>query len=217
MSVLTSRTTEQIKQLRARAEECTVRNDRQGYDRFWADDELVDLYLEPARLANFRLVAEMCADWGGDVIDLGCGSGTMLAELLRADRTGHKSLAGIDYASSAVQRCARLLPDATFLQRDLCSTGLPEASYDLVLSIQTMEHLPAPRQAFEEMWRLMRPGARLVITIPNGQFDNWEGHCNFWTAASFVEMAGQPAEHTVTFNNDRNLLLLFRKPTSPVR
>jgi SAM-dependent methyltransferase len=209
--MLMTKTKQQMKELRARAEECTTRNDKHGYDRFWADDELVELYLEPARVANFRLVADMCADWAGEVIDLGCGSGTMLQELLRLDRTGKKSITGIDYAASAVARCARILLDATFLQRDLRSTGLPDASFDLVLSIQTMEHLPEPRKAFDEMWRLMKPGARLIITVPNGEFDTWEGHCNFWTSESFVQMCDQKPEQILKFNDDRNLLFLFCK------
>jgi SAM-dependent methyltransferase len=211
MSTLPSMSREQMKQLRAKAEEFTLRNDREGYDSFWADDQLVDLYLEPARLANFRLVAGMCADWARSVIDLGCGSGTMLQELLAADRTGNKIITGIDYASSSVERCRKLLPQGTFFRRDLCHTELPSLSFDLVLSIQTMEHLERPRDAFGEMWRLMKPGARLVITIPNGEIDNWEGHCNFWTIDSFLKMTRRKAERVERFNENRNLLFLFQK------
>jgi SAM-dependent methyltransferase len=212
MSTITSKSKEQIKQLRARAERHTLRNDRDGYDLFWADNELVDLYLEPARVANFRHVAQMCADWPGNVIDLGCGCGTMLQELLAADRTGAKTIAGIDYAPSAVQRCAQVLPMGTFLQRDLCNTELPAASFDLVLSIQTMEHLDRPADAFAEMWRLMKVGARLIITIPNGEIDKWEGHKNFWAIDSFLQMAAKPADCVDRINDNRNLLFLFRKP-----
>jgi trans-aconitate methyltransferase len=211
MSILQTKSKEQIKQLRARAEQCTIRNDREGYDNFWADDELVDLYLEPARVANFRLVAQMCADWSGDVIDMGCGCGTMLQELLAADRTGRKKLTGVDYAASSIQRCKTLLSDATLIQSDLCRTGLPDASFDLVLSIQTMEHLDDAKKAFTQMWRLMKVGAHLIVTIPNGEIDDWEGHHNFWTIDSFLKMAEKPAQSVQRFNEDRNLLFLFRK------
>lgn len=209
MSILSSKSRDEIKQLRARAEQYTVRNDREGYNSFWADDELVDLYLEPARVANFRLVADLCADISGNVIDLGCGSGTMLQELLSADRTGAKTITGIDYADSAIARCKRVLPQGAFLKRDLCGTGLADASFDLVLSIQTMEHLEQPAKAFAEMWRLLKPGGRLVITIPNGEIDNWEGHSNFWTIESFLKMTSRPAERVERINDNRNLLFVF--------
>ena len=211
MSTIASKSKQEIKQLRVRAESHTLRNDRDGYDLFWADDELVDLYLEPGRVANFQHVAQLCADWPGNVIDLGCGSGTMLQELLAADRSGAKMITGIDYAPSAIQRCKQILPSGTFLQSDLCKTNLPDASFDLVLSIQTMEHLDRPADALLEMWRLMKVGARLVITIPNGEIDKWEGHCNFWTIDSFLQLAGKPAERIERINENRNLLFVFRK------
>ncbi len=213
-STIAEMSKEQLKQLRARAEQCTVRNDRAGYDSFWSDQQLVDLYLEPARMANFRLVAEMCADWPGSVVDLGCGSGTMLQELLSADRTGQKTITGIDYAESAIARCERLLPQGRFLHRDLCQTGLADASFDLVLSIQTMEHLLQPSRAFDEMWRLLKPGGKLLITIPNGEIDKWEGHCNFWTIESFIKLSRRQPGEIQKFNDDRNLLFLFVKPTT---
>lgn len=211
MTLLATKTKDDIRKLRAKAEEYTLRNDRQGYDSFWADDDLVNLYLEPARVANFRHVALLCADWAGQVVDLGCGSGTMLEELLAVDRTGAKTLTGVDYAPSSIERCRRILPDATFIQSDLSQTGLPDGSFDLVLSIQTMEHLPNPAGAMKEMWRILRPGGRLVITIPNGEIDKWEGHCNFWTIDAFLKLADQPAERVERINDNRNLLFIFRK------
>ena len=135
----------------------------------------------------------------------------MLQELLAVDRTCEKTITGIDYADSAIARCALLLPQGRFFKRDLCKTGLPDESFDLVLSIQTMEHLKDPAAAFREMWRLMRRGGRLVITIPNGNLDTWEGHCNFWTAESFLAMANQNAERVEHINDSRNILFVFRK------
>lgn len=215
MTTIAQKSRDEIRKLRERAEEFTVRNDRQGYDSFWADDELVDLYLEPARVANFRHVAELCADWGGRVVDLGCGSGTMLQELLAVDRSGSKQITGIDYAASSIDRCRKILPQANFIQRDLCKTGLPDLSVDLLLSIQTMEHLADPAAAMKEMWRLLSPGGRLVITIPNGETDTWEGHCNFWTIDAFLALAGRPAELVQKINDNRNLLFVFANPAKP--
>jgi len=203
---------QRLRELRARAERHALRNDADGYDAFWSDDAIVGLYLEPARVENFRLVAELCADWPGEVIDLGCGSGTMLAEVLAADRTGgRKRVTGVDYAPSAVERCRRLLPGGSFLRRDLCDTGLAGGAYDVVLSMQTLEHVAEPRRAFDEMWRLCRPGGRIVVTIPDGAVDAYEGHCNFWTIDAFPAMAGRAASVARRFNGGRNLLFVFER------
>jgi ubiquinone/menaquinone biosynthesis C-methylase UbiE len=106
------------------------------------------------------------------------------------------------------------LPQGKFYQRDLCDTGLADGSFDLALSIQTMEHMDHPRRAFDEMWRLMKPAARLVVTIPNGKIDDWEGHRNFWTSESFIQMAGKSPIHLHSINDNRNLLFLFQKPAN---
>jgi len=55
----------------------------------------------------------------------------------------------------------------------------PDASYDVVLSLEMMEHLPADvrEPALREMLRVLRPGGRLVVTFPAGataeRLDAW--------------------------------------------
>lgn len=55
----------------------------------------------------------------------------------------------------------------------------PDASYDVVLSLEMMEHLPAEARepALREMLRVIRPGGRLIVTFPAGataaRLDAW--------------------------------------------
>ena len=110
MSLLASKTREQVKALRARAEKFAVANDRTGYDAFWADDELVELYLEPGRIENFRQVARRCPNVSGCCIDLGCGVGTMLEMLATQDVNQRCSFYGIDYSEAAFSEWRRRVP-----------------------------------------------------------------------------------------------------------
>jgi SAM-dependent methyltransferase len=50
--------------------------------------------------------------------------------------------------------------------RLIADSGLPEASFDLITSISVVEHIPEDSRALAEMWRLLRPGGRLVLTVP---------------------------------------------------
>ena len=49
---------------------------------------------------------------------------------------------------------------------DICRLTYPEASFDLVLSSDTLEHVPDFRAALRETRRILRPGGRHVFTIP---------------------------------------------------
>ncbi len=84
---------------------------------------------------------------------------------------------GVD---SAFERTAQLANDR--LRRvEGTATDLPfeDASFDVVLCLEMVEHLPADQRepAFKEMLRVLRPGGRLVATFPAGataaRLDAW--------------------------------------------
>ena len=46
----------------------------------------------------------------------------------------------------------------TFREDDICSSGIPSESVDVIFSWEVMEHVGAPAVAFNEMYRMLRPG-----------------------------------------------------------
>jgi SAM-dependent methyltransferase len=42
----------------------------------------------------------------------------------------------------------------------------PPETFDLITCISVLEHIPADREAIEAMWLLLRPGGRLILTLP---------------------------------------------------
>ena len=50
--------------------------------------------------------------------------------------------------------------------RRIAACGLPDGSFDLITSISVVEHIPADTEAIAAMWRLLRPGGRLILTVP---------------------------------------------------
>jgi SAM-dependent methyltransferase len=47
---------------------------------------------------------------------------------------------------------------------DLRATGLPDGAFDGIISLSVIEHIPAVDQALAEMYRLLAPGGKLLIT-----------------------------------------------------
>ena len=55
---------------------------------------------------------------------------------------------------------------AEYPQEDVQSLSYSDASFDLVLTSDTMEHVEDPMQGFRELRRVLRPGGRHVFTVP---------------------------------------------------
>jgi len=50
---------------------------------------------------------------------------------------------------------------------DLQDTGLPDRQYDTVFCTQVLHHLPEPQRALGEIARCLKPGGRLILTVPH--------------------------------------------------
>jgi ArsR family transcriptional regulator len=125
-------------------------------------DQLRSLYVSEADVEAAILAA--AEGQFRRLIDLGTGAGRMLALLApRAD-----SALGLDL-SQQMLNIARLrvaeagLGHVELRHGDIFSTGLPDASADLVVVHQVLHYLGDPAAAVAEAGRLVAPGGRLLI------------------------------------------------------
>lgn len=101
------------------------------------------------------------------VLDVGCGSGFFLQGLAKTYRERgwaiEPNLLGIDIDSSSYKTT-----DVPFQQIDI-NRPLPFAdqSFDLVLAIEVFEHTRAPYLLMEEVARILAPGGRFIMSVPN--------------------------------------------------
>lgn len=52
---------------------------------------------------------------------------------------------------------------------DLQGLSFPDASFDIVLSSDVLEHVPDPYLAHQEIFRVLKPGGRHIFTVPYGE------------------------------------------------
>ncbi len=102
---------------------------------------------------------------GERILDVGCGPGFYLAELL--DLVGPSgSLVGIDGSAEmlavAGERTAGHT-NVTFDQADVCALPSADGAFDAALCVQVLEYVGDPTAALQEMHRVLRPGGRLVV------------------------------------------------------
>jgi 2-polyprenyl-3-methyl-5-hydroxy-6-metoxy-1,4-benzoquinol methylase len=97
------------------------------------------------------------------VVDLGCGEGIALEKL--ATEFPDKESLGVDLEIENIQICRDHELKAVY--SNLCELALGSSSVDFCLCIDVLEHLQKPVEAAREIYRILRPGGRLIIVIPN--------------------------------------------------
>ena len=111
---------------------------------------------------------------GDSLIDVGCGTGelTLMAAALAAGHNGAEigMTTGIDATPGMIEiarlRARETGSSARFELALAEALPMPDQSVNVVTSTFFFHHLPAEvkRQALREMWRVLKPGGRLVIT-----------------------------------------------------
>ncbi|MFZ6005662.1 MAG: methyltransferase domain-containing protein [Actinomycetota bacterium] len=98
---------------------------------------------------------------GADVLDVGCGPGTITIDI--AARVAPGKVVGIDAADDAIV-AAQAAADRAGVSNlelkadDVYALDLPNASFDVVHAHQVLQHLTEPIAALREMRRVCRPG-----------------------------------------------------------
>jgi 2-polyprenyl-3-methyl-5-hydroxy-6-metoxy-1,4-benzoquinol methylase len=195
----------------ATAPNITRKNTRRAYERVYGDDRLLSEYLGPERVAFYEQVASISAsERPRSVIDVGCGTGNLLRALV--EKAAPERVVGVDYASAGVDRARQLVPSGEFRAQSLYDLA-PEETYELVLCTEVLEHVRDPKRAVEVLVRLCaRPGT-ILITVPDGAHDEWEGHRNFWSKAELETFLRRYGEVEVSrIGGDEISLLALVRP-----
>jgi ubiquinone/menaquinone biosynthesis C-methylase UbiE len=104
---------------------------------------------------------------GARVLEIGCGTGTDLAEFARAGAivTGVDLTArGIEIARSRFQVYGL---SGEFAIGDAEDLSFPDESFDVVYSFGVLHHTPNTERAVEEIHRVLRPGGRAIVMLYN--------------------------------------------------
>ncbi|MCX6950761.1 MAG: class I SAM-dependent methyltransferase [Verrucomicrobia bacterium] len=104
------------------------------------------------------------------VIEVGCGDASFTTDLARH----FSNVTAIDISAGQIAENIKAFPGIKFLQHDVSERfPFPDASFEVVWCSEVLEHLFDPEFALREMHRILRPGGRLLVTVPyHGRFKN---------------------------------------------
>ncbi len=134
---------------------------RDFYEAVWAD---LPADPEPWAWGSRRALLLSEVRPGERVLDLGCGAGRFVAVLQAA---GADAI-GVEHAEGALERARRVAPGAD-LRRVQPDGSLPlgHGEVDLVWCSEVLEHVVDTTGFLTEVRRVLRPGGRLLVTVPD--------------------------------------------------
>ena len=130
-----------------------------------------------------------------NLLDAGCGEGMTLYQL---NDLLPESVTAFDLNPSCVEYTKALFPEAAITVQNIYELPYQEKSFDLVLCMEVMEHLPDPLDALRGLKRVA--AGRLVLSVPHEPwfrlgslcrgkylktFGNHPEHINHWSPTSF--------------------------------
>lgn len=120
-----------------------------------------------------RIVGELLRPYLGGgplaILDAGCGTGGTLATLQNFGK-----VFAIDPFPEAATYCAsRGFP--RIAQASVTALPFPASSFDLITSLDVIEHVDDDRAALTELFRVLKPGGVLMLTVP-ACMCLWSGH-----------------------------------------
>ncbi|SDY58122.1 Methyltransferase domain-containing protein [Modestobacter sp. DSM 44400] len=112
---------------------------------------------------------------GQDLLDVGCGPGTITVDLAR--RVGPGRVVGLDVSAAPLDEAralaARSQVEVTFAVGDVYALAADDDSYDVVHAHQVLQHLTDPVAALREMARVSRPGGVIAVRDVDYAVTTW--------------------------------------------
>ena len=100
----------------------------------------------------------------GDVLELGCGEGRGIDIILKKS----KSFTAIDKISEVTERLSIKHPKEKFISSSFPPLiNIEDNSFDTIVTFQVIEHINNDNLFVEEIYRILRPGGKALISTPN--------------------------------------------------
>lgn len=133
----------------------------EGYDKYAPFYDASNSFLDSfERYDLFEMLGEVS---GKKVLDLGCGTGRMTANLVKFGG----EVTGLDVSPGMIEVAKKNLRSTEFVVGDCENLPFGDASFDMVVATFLIVHLKEMRKCFDEVYRVLKPGGIFLVTNVN--------------------------------------------------
>lgn len=100
---------------------------------------------------------------GRDILEVGTGTGRLAAALLARGARVH----AVDFSPGSLEAASTRAPGASLALADARALPFPDASFDVALASEVIEHVPETGRFLAELRRVLKPGGRAVLSTPS--------------------------------------------------
>jgi len=129
--------------------------------------KLESVYRKLALRDHIAFITKAAGDRGVDVLDVGCGSGTLLGLL---KHRGFR-VTGLDFSAEAAA-IAKAENGVDVAVGTLEEAHFPAESFDVVTLFHVMEHVTNPRLVLAQVSRVLKPNGVAILQVPN--IESWQ-------------------------------------------
>ncbi len=129
--------------------------------------KLESVYRKLALRDHIAFITKAAGNRGVDVLDVGCGSGTLLGLL---KHRGFRAT-GLDFSAEAAA-IAKAENGVDVAVGSLEEAHFPAESFDVVTLFHVMEHVTNPRLVLAEVSRVLKPNGVAILQVPN--IESWQ-------------------------------------------
>ena len=109
---------------------------------------------------------------GMSIVELGSGGGFITEKLLNL--VPNSSITSLDISPILIEKSKKYLQNKvqdriTFVEASIVNTGMPDNTFDIAYGRLIFQHLPNPISAAKEIFRILKPGGKLIITDIDGE------------------------------------------------
>ena len=197
-------------------------NSQKSWEQLYVNPKFLKQYVNEERMAFYNELLDTLNknevfNYATNMLDAGCGTGHFLLTMSKI--FPHIQLLGADFSEEGLQVARSVVPNATFTNDDLMIQNTDWSNkFEIVCCFEVLEHLLNPEGALKNLISYVKPNGYLVLSVPNGRIDTYEGHIQFWSPESweiFLERNLQGISftyiQTLQIENNRSNLAIIKK------